>query len=85
MKMHTKYENVIKPFNRSHIDNISKMSRERGEKCVECGKEEVKYSQFSPDLGTLLFCSKKCYKKFDSENMYRALPLQTSNNIKENK
>jgi formate dehydrogenase maturation protein FdhE len=51
-------------------------------KCELCGKK-AKFSQFTPDYGTLYFCSLNHYKKYSDEYMYRASPIQEIETKKE--
>jgi hypothetical protein len=75
-KLHTKVENVLNPFNRNHVAELSALTKERGICCAECKSKNVEFMQLSPDLGTLYFCSKKHFKKFERKNIYRALSLK---------
>ena len=52
------------------------LKKERGERCIECLKPEVKYRQFSPDIGGLQFCSMGCYHEFGLSNTYRSCPIE---------
>lgn len=76
MKLHTKYENVIHPFSWSHIKETRELEEKRGKVCAECKSKDIKFKQFSPDLGNLYFCSLKHYKKFSDDNLYRAVEIE---------
>ena len=73
-------DNILHPFNRNHIIETIELTQKRGKKCVVCKSKTLHYSQFSPDYGTFLFCSKKCANKHYRENIYRALPLEKIKN-----
>lgn len=47
-------------------------------RCKTCGSGLTNFKQFSPDVGTYYFCSKKCNKNWwkNSGLLYRALDLE---------